>query len=372
MPSWTRWIARTRARRSSSGSVSGRVISVLEGARCELDEPLGDLDLAGLLVAGGEAAVDAGGDGCGRGDAGVAAAGEVDGGRGGEQVGEVAGERDRLVGGFVDGAAEVGLVRVDELAGGVGVVVGDRGVGGAVLDHDRGPRRHLGRAGDRRRVGDEPARGGEQLPGALVGLGALPGEDGQRPEAVRPHPAAALERPLAGLEAKLVDPPRAGEVVDDRQPARRPIAAAGRLPHAEHERRAELAQPLGALRQGAAQRHRRLGRAHLPHHPPPPRRRRGGGDRDPLLLRPRRPPRAGVVVAPQRQAVGRPGACPKRRRGRELGAVVGAHPAQRRPHRLLRRRPLEGVRQPGLGDDVAGHEALSRGARCPRLRAARR
>ena len=274
----------------------------------------------------------------------------------GEELGEVARQADRLVGGLVDGAAEVGLVPAGELAGGAGYVVVDvrAGAPGAGAHMDRRPRRDLGRPADRGRVADEPAGGGEQRPAALVGLRLGAGEDRQRAQAVRPHPSLGAQGAVGGLQAPLVDPPRADEVVDDRQA---PAGGAGPrrgLADPDHERRHQLGEALGALGERAAERQRRLGRAHLPHHPPPSRRSRGRRHRDPLPLRPRRPARA-VVVAPQRQAVGVAQAGAKRRRLGKLGAVVGAHPPERRAHPLDRKRPLEGVGQPGLGDHVVGH-----------------
>ena len=259
-------------------------------------------------------------------------------------------------------------MRPHQLAGGAGLVAVEvrAGAPGAGAHNDRAPRGDLGRAANRGRVGDEPAGGGEQGPAALVGLRLLAGEDRQRPEAIRPHPTLGPQGAVGGLQALLVDPPRAREVVDDRQAATRGAGPRRRLADPDHERGHQLGQALGALGEGAAQRHGRRGRAHLPHHPPPSHRRRGRCDHDPLALGPRRPPRAVVIVAPQRQAVRVAEARPQRRRLGELGPVVGAHPSQRRPHTLKRQRPLEGVGEPGLRDDVAGHPGwIYSGARPP-------
>ena len=194
----------------------------------------------------------------------------------------------------------------------------------------------------------------------------LAGEDRQRAQAVRPHPPLGAQGAVGGLQPLLVDPPRAGEVVDDRQPAAGGAGPRRRLADPDDERRHQLGEALGALGEGAAERHGRLGRAHLPHHPLPAHRRRGRGDRDALALGPRLPPRAVVVVAPQRQAVGVAEAGVERWRLGELDPVVGAHAPQRLPHALQRHRPLEGVGEPGLGDDVAGHSGLIySGARPP-------
>src|SRR2546423_917806 len=91
-----------------------------------------------------------------------------------------------------------------------------------------------------------------------------------------------------------------------------------------------------------------------PRSPPAPR-GRGRGDDYPGALRPRRPAGAVIVVAPKRQAVSVAEAGVERRRLGQLGAVVGAHPPQRPADALKRHGPLEGIGQPGLGDDVRGH-----------------
>ena len=193
-------MARTRWRRSSSGSVSGLVTRCSSAARRRLHQPPGDLDLARLLVAGGEAAFDVRGHGARRRDAGVAAAGEVDGRRLVEELGQVARQARRLVGGLVDGAAEVDLVGADELAGAAGLVAVQvrAGAPGAGAHDDGGSGSDLGRAADRGGVGDEPSGGGEQRPAALVGLGLFTGEDRQRAEAVRPHPPLGSQGASAG------------------------------------------------------------------------------------------------------------------------------------------------------------------------------
>ena len=208
----------------------------------------------------------------------------------------------------------------------------------AVGDLDRARRADLDGALDRRRLAEKPAGSSEDAPRALVGARRSPGEQRQRPEAVRPYGAP--------VEPELIEAAGAQDVVDDHDPPR--IAIQRR----DGEWRVQLRCPWRLRQKCARERNRGPRGVRLGDEPAPAGWHSGRRDRDVALLGPQGPAEPVVVAPPEGDSrCGQAALAAKRRLGEQRSVVI-AHAGEPGvdPHRL--RQAFERPGEERVLDDV--------------------